>query len=56
MGSLASCRSRRELKALGLREHGGDGTLHALVLVDTVFGAGMSSRLFQRVREELALA
>lgn len=34
----------------------GDPRRHALVLVDTVFGAGMSSRLFQRVREELALA
>lgn len=29
---------------------------HALVLVETAFGAGMSSRLFQRMREELGLA
>ena len=28
---------------------------HALVLLSTALGAGMSSRLFQRVREELAL-
>lgn len=28
----------------------------ALLLVNTLFGAGMSSRLFQRVREELGLA
>ncbi len=34
----------------------GDPRRHALVLVSTVFGAGMSSRLFQRVREELGLA
>lgn len=36
-------------------EHG-DPRRHALVLVDTLLGGGMSSRLFQRVREELALA
>ena len=34
----------------------GDPRRYALVLVATVFGAGMSSRLFQRVREELGLA
>lgn len=34
----------------------GDPRRHALVLVDTLLGGGMSSRLFQRVREELALA
>lgn len=34
----------------------GDSRRHALVLVDTLLGGGMSSRLFQRVREELALA
>ncbi|MCC7196252.1 MAG: insulinase family protein [Gemmatimonadaceae bacterium] len=34
----------------------GDPRRQALVLVDTVLGGGMSSRLFQRVREELALA
>lgn len=34
----------------------GDPRRHALILVDTLFGGGMSSRLFQRVREELALA
>jgi predicted Zn-dependent peptidase len=33
-----------------------DPLRHALVLVDTLLGGGMSSRLFQRVREELALA
>jgi predicted Zn-dependent peptidase len=34
----------------------GDPRRHALVLVDTLLGGGMSSRLFQRIREELALA
>jgi predicted Zn-dependent peptidase len=34
----------------------GDPRRHALVLVSTVLGGGMSSRLFQRVREELGLA
>jgi len=33
----------------------GDGRRHALSLLTTVFGGGMSSRLFQRVREELGL-
>jgi predicted Zn-dependent peptidase len=33
-----------------------DPRRHALVLISTVFGSGMSSRLFQRVREELGLA
>jgi len=34
----------------------GDPRRHALSLVTTIFGGGMSSRLFQRVREELGLA
>jgi predicted Zn-dependent peptidase len=34
----------------------GDKRRHALVLISTIFGSGMSSRLFQRVREELGLA
>lgn len=34
----------------------GDTRRHALSLVTTIFGGGMSSRLFQRVREELGLA
>lgn len=34
----------------------GDPRRYALVLVSTIFGAGMSSRLFQRVREQLGLA
>ncbi len=34
----------------------GDPRRHALMLVNTLFGGGMSSRLFQRVREELGLA
>jgi len=34
----------------------GDARRHALSLVTTIFGGGMSSRLFQRVREELGLA
>ena len=33
-----------------------DPLRYAVVLVDTIFGGGMSSRLFQRVREELGLA
>ncbi len=33
-----------------------DPRRHALSLLSTVFGGGMSSRLFQRVREELGLA
>ncbi|MBX9929325.1 MAG: insulinase family protein [Gemmatimonadaceae bacterium] len=33
-----------------------DPRRHALMLIDTVLGGGMSSRLFQRVREELGLA
>src|SRR2546428_541992 len=33
-----------------------DRRRHALLLLNTVLGAGMSSRLFQRVREELGLA
>ena len=33
-----------------------DPRRYAVVLVDTLLGAGMSSRLFQRVREELGLA
>lgn len=34
----------------------GDRRRHALMLVNSLFGGGMSSRLFQRVREELGLA
>lgn len=34
----------------------GDPRRHALVLLSTLLGGGMSSRLFQRVREELGLA
>ncbi len=34
----------------------GDPRRHALVLVSMLMGGGMSSRLFQRVREELGLA
>jgi predicted Zn-dependent peptidase len=33
-----------------------DPRRHALMLVNSIFGGGMSSRLFQRVREELGLA
>jgi predicted Zn-dependent peptidase len=33
-----------------------DPRRYAVALVDTIFGGGMSSRLFQRVREELGLA
>jgi predicted Zn-dependent peptidase len=33
-----------------------DSRRHALLLVSTLLGGGMSSRLFQRVREELGLA
>jgi predicted Zn-dependent peptidase len=34
----------------------GDPRRYALVLLSNAFGGGMSSRLFQRVREELGLA
>jgi len=34
----------------------GDKRRHALLLVNALFGGGMSSRLFQKVREELGLA
>jgi predicted Zn-dependent peptidase len=34
----------------------GDPKRHSVVLVDTLLGGGMSSRLFQRIREELGLA
>jgi predicted Zn-dependent peptidase len=34
----------------------GDKRRHALTLLTTIFGGGMSSRLFQKVREELGLA
>jgi predicted Zn-dependent peptidase len=34
----------------------GDPRRHAIVLLSTLLGGGMSSRLFQRVREELGLA
>ena len=34
----------------------GDPRRYAVALVDTILGGGMSSRLFQRVREELGLA
>ncbi len=34
----------------------GDPRRHPLMLVNSLFGGGMSSRLFQRVREELGLA
>lgn len=34
----------------------GDPRRHALILVDMLLGGGMSSRLFQRIREEMALA
>lgn len=34
----------------------GDPRRHAMVLLSQAFGGGMSSRLFQRIREELALA
>lgn len=41
----------------GARTFGhGDARRYALVLLSNAFGGGMSSRLFQRVREELGLA
>ncbi|MFQ5889247.1 MAG: M16 family metallopeptidase [Gemmatimonadota bacterium] len=40
--------------ALGVRYS--DPLRHALILVSTALGGGMSSRLFQRIREELGLA
>jgi predicted Zn-dependent peptidase len=42
---------------MGTRTFGhGDARRYALVLLSNAFGGGMSSRLFQRVREELGLA
>jgi predicted Zn-dependent peptidase len=42
---------------IGMRTFGhGDPRRYALVLLSNAFGGGMSSRLFQRVREELGLA
>lgn len=42
---------------LGTRTFGhGDPRRYALVLLSNAFGGGMSSRLFQRIREELGLA
>ena len=34
----------------------GDDRRHALILLSQVLGGGMSSRLFQRIREEMGLA
>jgi len=34
----------------------GDARRHAVILLSTMLGGGMSSRLFQRIREELGLA
>lgn len=61
----ASAPSRRAVKRAGSQTHivlGAptigykDPRRHALVLLSVVLGGGMSSRLFQRVREELGLA
>jgi predicted Zn-dependent peptidase len=42
---------------MGTRTFGhGDPRRYALILLSNAFGGGMSSRLFQRVREELGLA
>lgn len=40
----------------GLTVPYGDSLRYAVILAETALGAGMSSRLFQRVREELGLA
>ncbi len=47
-----------ELKALGLREHGGDGTLHALVLVDEpgAAAAEVSTREIATISDHVAAA
>lgn len=59
------CRAERRVARDGAQVHVVLGTetfrfldprRYALILVSTVFGGGMSSRLFQRVREELGLA
>ena len=44
-----SCSARRPWRT-------SDPRRYAVALVDTIFGGGMSSRLFQRIREELGLA
>jgi predicted Zn-dependent peptidase len=57
--------SRKAVKRAGAQTHivmgtptlgYGDSRRHALVLLSVVLGGGMSSRLFQRIREELGLA
>ncbi|MEP7000006.1 MAG: pitrilysin family protein [bacterium] len=57
--------SRKHVKRDGAQAHivvgsstvaHGDRRRHALVLLSVLLGGGMSSRLFQRVREELGLA
>jgi predicted Zn-dependent peptidase len=62
---VAAPPSRRHIERESTQTHivfGGTTVAHrdprryALALVDTIFGGGMSSRLFQRVREELGLA
>lgn len=50
-------RSAQTHIVLGTRTFGhGDPRRYALVLLSNAFGGGMSSRLFQRIREELGLA
>jgi predicted Zn-dependent peptidase len=62
---LAETPRRRHVKRDGAQTHlvvgsptvaHGDPRRHAVVLLSTLLGGGMSSRMFQRVREELGLA
>ena len=62
---IAEAPSRKHVSRDGAQTHivvgsatvaHGDPRRHALVLLSSLLGGGMSSRLFQRVREELGLA
>jgi predicted Zn-dependent peptidase len=63
--AIAEAPTRRHVSRDGAQTHivvgsptvaHGDPRRHAMVLLSTLLGGGMSSRLFQRVREELGLA
>ncbi len=55
--STCSAKARRHTSCSARpRWRYGDPRRYAVALVDTMLGGGMSSRLFQRVREELGLA
>ena len=55
-GTWSATAHRRTLCLVRRASSHGDPRRYTLALVSTVLGGGMSSRLFQRVREELGLA